>query len=360
MNKSRTRLIVTIIVVLAVIAAIVIVALLRSTVGEEEEFPVNMAVHTGTITRATLHRFITAYGMIMPQPAAPGQAPADSLVASPMAGVVSQVHCVEGRRVARGDLLFRLDSRVAEVAVERATKALAFAEAAFNRQKELLPVEGTSKKAYQEAEQQYDAARADLAAAQTDLALLSITAPLKGTVVKINTEPGESVELNTVLAEIIDLDRLVAEVSVPSAEAREMRVGQEAEFETGNASGRVVYVGSAIDDKTGTVPVRVSIPPSAGFQPGQFVGLRIASEVRRDVLAAPERAVVSDTIGGTEGTIVLVEGDQAVHKPVKIGIREGGLVEIQAEGLKEGTVIVTDDAYAVPAEPTRIHVVKGE
>ena len=358
MLKRRTALTAAILVAAAVIIIIALTKIGRKTGEEGEGTASDMAVHVGQITRATLHRLVTAYGSIEPEPAGLKRPPADAEVASPVAGVVAHIECVEGQRVEKGAVLFRLDSRVAEVALEKAKKNLAYAQENFERQKKLLPVEGTSKKDYLEAEQQYNDARSQLAAAETDIGLITITAPLSGTIVKINSEPGEAVELNTVLAKIVDLGRLVASVNVPSREGTSIRVGQSAQFEgAGAASGAVVYVGPQIDDKTDTLPVRVSLPAGVVFRPGQFVTLRIASEEHRDILAVPEAAVIADSIGADTGSIVVVEGDKADRKPVKIGLRESGLVEIQGEGLKEGTVIVTEDAYAVSRE-TKIHVVK--
>lgn len=356
MSKPRTG--VWIAVAVVVVLAVALIVVLKPKGGGEEETAVNMAVHAGTVTKATLHRFITAYGAVVPEPAAPGRVPADAEVASPVAGIVAHIDCVEGQRVAKGTVLFRLDSRVAEVALDKAKKALVYAEANFDRQSKLLPVEGTSKKAYDEAKQQLNAAQADVAAAETDLTLLHIQAPLDGTIVQINSEPGEAVELNTIMARIVDLGRLVAAVGVPSGEAVSLKTGQTALLDTGAVSGVVVYVGSQVDDKTGTVPVRVSIPPSGGFHPGQFLSVRIISEQHKDCLAVPEKAVVADTVGGSTGWIVLVQGDKAVRQPVTIGLREGGLVEVAADGLKEGQAIISDEAYAVPAEPTTIHVIK--
>jgi RND family efflux transporter MFP subunit len=279
-------------------------------------------------------------------------------VASPVAGIVARIECVEGQKVSKGTVLFQLDSRLADVAYEKAKKALAFAEENFERQKKLLPVEGTSKKSYLEAEQQLNAARSELAAAETDLALLRIKAPLAGTVVKINTEPGEAVELNTVLAAIVDLDRLVAAVNIPSREAALIKIGQSAQFETaGKIPGAVVYIGSKIDEKTDTVPVRMSLPAGAGFRPGQFLSVRIVCGEHADCLVVPEAAVIADSVGSETGKIVLVEDDKAAWKPVKIGFREGGLVEVIGEGLREGLVIVTEDAYAVP-DMTKIHIIQ--
>jgi len=357
MNKRRIGMAVVGLVAV-VLAAFVIMKLVHPKAGEEgEEVAADMAVHVGPVARATLHHVVTVYGSVEPEPAYGGRVPADAEVASPVAGIVAHIDCVEGRRVAKGDVLFRLDSRVADVAYEKAKKAVTFAETNFDRQKKLLPVEGTSKKAYQEAEQQLNDARGELAAAETELALLKITAPLAGTIVKINSEPGEAVESNTVLATIVDLDRLVAAVNVPSREAGPVKVGQTAQIEAGPVSGPVVYIGSKIDDKTDTLPVRVAIPAGAGFRPGQFLSVRIICEEHAGCLAVPEAAVIADAVGGETGTIVLVDGDKSVRKAVKLGFRENGFIEVIADGLKEGQVIVTVDAYAVP-DGTKIHIIK--
>jgi RND family efflux transporter MFP subunit len=357
MNKRRVG-VAVVVLVGVILAGFLIIKLVHPTGGEEsEEVTADMAVHVGPIARATLHQAVTAYGSVEPEPAGLGRIPADAEIASPVAGIVAHVDCVEGQRVAKGAVLFRLDSRVADVVLEKAKKALAFSEANFERQKKLLPVDGTSKKAYQEAEQQLNDARSELASAETELALLKITAPLAGTVVKINSEPGEAVESNTVLATLIDLDRLVARVNIPSREAVPVKVGQTALFDGSGVTGPVVYVGSKIDDKTDTLPVRISVPAGAGFRPGQFVSVRIICDEHAGCLAVPEAAVIADAVGSETGTIVLLEGETAVRKPVKFGFRENGLVEVIAEGLKEGQTIVTVDAYAVP-DKTKIHVLK--
>ena len=355
---SKRRIWIGLVILAAVILAVVVFLKIvkPKSGGENEEVAADMAVHVGTISRATLHRYVVAYGIVEPEPAGLGRIPADAEVACPVSGIVAHIDCHEGQYVAKGTILFRLDSRVADVAYEKAKRALAFAEENFERQKKLLPVEGTSKKSYLEAEQQLNTSRSELAAAETDLSLLKVQAPLAGTVVKINIEPGEAVELNTVLATIIDLERLVASVNVPSREAVSLKVGQPALFEGSPKPGVVLYVGSKIDDKTDTLPVRVSIPRGAGFHPGQFLSLRIVSEEHPNCLAVPEAAAIADSVGSEIGSIVLVEGDKAVRKAVKLGLREAGLVEVTGDGLKEGLVIVTEDAYAVPGE-TKIHII---
>ena len=354
------RQVVTGLIILAVAAAAVLVlikGLGPKSAGEEEGVVTDVAVHVGKIVRATLHRYVTAYGTVEPEPPGEGKEAAGAYLSAPVGGILTDIRCAEGRPVERGTVLFRLDTRLAEVAVTKAEKALVFAEQSYERQKKLLAAEGTSEKAFQEAELQLMTARNDLAAAKTELSLLEIKAPLTGTVVRINARLGQSVEPNAVLAEVIALDRLVVTARVPSREAGLLKPGQPVDIGAGReAAGKLAVVGKDIDPQTDTVLVRASIPAGAGFQPGQFLSLRIAAEERRDVLAVPEASLIADTVGGDAGSIVLAEDGKAVRRRVKAGLRESGLVEVEGEGLKEGLVIVTEDAYAVP-DGTKIHIV---
>lgn len=354
------RQVITGLIILAVAAAaalILIKGLGSKGAGEEEGIPTDVAVHVGKVVRATLRRYVTAYGTVEPEPPGEGRPAAGALISAPVAGILTDIRCVEVRPVERGAVLFRLDSRLAEVAVAKAEKELAFAGQAYERQKRLLAAEGTSQKAFQEADLQLQTARNDLATAQTELSLLQIKAPLAGTVVRISARLGQSVETNAVLAEVIALERLVVTAQVPSREAGLLKPGQPVDFGPGSAAtGKVTVVGKDIDPKTDTVLVRAAVPAGAGLRPGQFVTIRIVSEERRDVLAVQEASLIADSVGGDTGSIVLVESGKAVRRRVKSGLRESGLVEVEGEGLKEGLVIVTEDAYAVPAD-SKVHII---
>jgi membrane fusion protein (multidrug efflux system) len=352
--SKRRALVGLIILAVATAAVLLIVRGLRPKSGEEE-IVTDVAVHVGKITRATLHRYVTAYGTVEPEPPGDGRPAAGAFISAPVGGILAEIKCTEGRAVERGTLLFRLDTRLAEVAVAKAEKELRAAEQKYERQKKLLAADGTSQKDFQEAELAYNTARSELAAARTELSLLEIKAPLAGTVVRINARLGQSVETNAVLAEVIALERLVVTAQVPSREAGRLRPGQPVELGDGAAAaGSLLVVGKDIDPKTDTVLIRTSVPPGAGFRPGQFLRLRVVSEERRDVLVAPEESVVPGPGGGT--VLMMVEGGKAIPKSVKAGLRDGGLAEVEGEGLKEGLVIVTKDAYNITGE-TKVHIV---
>jgi membrane fusion protein (multidrug efflux system) len=311
----------------------------------EPEPVTEVAVQVGKVTRATLRAYVTAYGMVEPEPAGEGPA-ASASVAPSVPGVVVAVQCVEGQRVAKGEVLFRLDSRAADVAVEFATKTV-------EREEQLIQIEGTSAKALQDAQQQLDAAR-------VQQALLRVQAPLAGTVTRVNVKPGEAVDLTTVMAAIVDLDRLVVSANVPSTELGPLAVGQSAQvvFESSSLPliGSLTFISPQVDAQTGTAVVRVKLPSGSKLRPGQFVTIRIVSEEHADALAVPVESVVKNEEGAS--VISIVDGDTARQIPVEAGLRDDGLIAVRAEGLRPCMTVVTEGAYGLPEE-TKVRIIEN-
>lgn len=344
-------------IVAALIAAVALVAILRTGRAPDEGDPqTDVAVHVTRIGRGTVRHLVTAYGSVAPEPAGSDHRAGGAVITPFVDGVVAGVDAVEGSAVRQGAILVRLDSRMAEVAVQSARQQVDFTQQAFDRQEALLATDGTSQRAYLEARQQRDAARSALAAAETDLAYRRIASPLSGTLTRLNVVVGQHVDATTVLAEVVDLDRLVVTAEIPAREIAGIAVGQPVLLGDGDEApiGAVQVLAKGIDPVTGTYRVQASIPSGAGLTPGQFTDIRIVGDEHEDVLVVPEVAVVTTT--DAESWIVVVEGDRAARRSVTVGLRENGLVEVSGEGISEGLTVVTDEAYSLPEE-TAIHVV---
>jgi membrane fusion protein (multidrug efflux system) len=354
MKLGRPFLAVVVIATLAGVGALV--WWVRGSAGSgESELETDVAVHVGKITRQTVRAWVTAYGVVEPEP--PGVRPTAGARVSPTTpGVVTAVLCREGQAVEKGQPLFQLDPRAADVAADKARHALEYARTTLERQRKLMDVEGTSRRQLLEAEQAFAAAQADLNAAETQQALLRVVAPMAGTVARVAVKAGDGVDLTTTLAEIVNLDRLVVSAGVPSAQLGPLRVGQPAEVEvegTASLEGSVASIRPEVDERTGTALVRVSVPARSGLRPGQLVTVRIVSEERKDRLTVPVESVVKDAEGQT--VVALVKDGRAVQTPVKAGLRDAGRVEVEGEGLAEGLTVVTEGAYALPRE-TKVRV----
>lgn len=324
----------------------------QNTRAEESE----VTVQTGSITQTTLQRYVKAYGMVEPKPATTGKAAASSKIAAPVAGIVKQTDCEEGQAILQGFVLFELDSRAADDLVAKAQVAVDFAQKNFARKQQLNASENISRKLYDDAEQLLQTARKDLLTAQTQRALLKITAPLTGTVAICHVKVGEAVTLNAVLAEVIDVHRLDVALRVPSLEAGALRLKQAVSVSVGSATmnGQVTFISPQVDPLTDTVLVRASLPPTTDLRAGQFISASIVVEERPDRLAVPIDSVV---MRNKNALIAVVNGNTAKQHEVKLGLRDGNLIEIQGDGLSEGMTIVTQGVYGLPTE-TRIRVVK--
>jgi membrane fusion protein (multidrug efflux system) len=351
----------------AVIVAVVMltVAAVLGCRGKSEEAPASeptpeVSVTVAPIVRTTMHAYVTGWGTIEPEPATDGRPAATAHVAAPVSGLVTDVRVSEGQHVAQGATLFKLDSRITDVAVEHARQGVRFAEQLVQRQERLGPGEATSQKAYQEAQAQLTTARSELETTEAQRRLLDVKAPLDGTVVKLNTRTGDAVDPSTVLAELVDLNRLVVTASIRSVEAQQVKRGQRIELSPGTGSGTtaaaptatsaastIEYIGPQVNTATDTVLVRGRIPSGSAIKPGQFVNVRVMTGERPDRLAVPVESVLQGQ-GGSE--VALVQGDMAVRTAVKTGLREGTLVEVGGDGIREGASVVVQGAYGLPAK----------
>ena len=347
-----------IITALILAGAVFSLVFLQNAESEDENTEPQVDVAISKIQKATLRSSVTGYGYIEAAPAVEGRSPAGAKITSSVPGIVKEIKCYEGLNVKKGAVLFSLDSRIARAELEKAKQAMVFAEKAFKRQKELQQSDATSDKTFQEIENQLAAAKNDLAAAKTNLSYYRISAPFSGTITGLKVRTGEYVDSNSVMAEVIDLSRLVAVVNIPISEASDLRRGQTAEVRTGSGSspesGRLILLSPGVDAASGSVTVYIDLPPDTGLKPGRFVSARIISD-ERYCLAVPAESLVEDPEDGW--IISVVTGGRSKRIKVKTGLRDNGMVEVDAEGLREGMTVITLGTYALP-DDTKVNIIE--
>jgi membrane fusion protein (multidrug efflux system) len=302
--------------------------------GSEEKTEAVVTVQTNSLQRITLHRYLNGYGTVEPAPATADKPAAGGPLSSPSAGVVARVNVIAGQDVKEGDVLIELNS---------ATASYASAKAQVERQKKLFADQNTSLKNLQDAEAQ--------------LASLQIVAPVSGTVTRLLAKAGAAVDANAVVAEVIDLTRLAISVQISASDAHALKLGQIVQVGQ-SVTASLSFISPTVDPANGTVLAHALLPANCGLRPGEFLPVKIVTDVLPDCLAAPEESVVTDEEG--ESFIVLVKGQEAQRAEVEAGLREDGWVEISGENLKEGAAVVTVSAYGFPDEKTKIRIGNDE
>ena len=280
--------------------------------------------------------------------------------------------------------------QIAQLTVAKAESSLRFAVKNNDRQKQLAVDQGVSGKTVEQAAMDLAAARTDVAVSQKQLELLkstptreelhqeeakvaqatavlatakmqrqmmTIASPIDATVVAVTVNPGESVDVTKTLVQLVAMDRLIVDMDVPAdrlpaiADGLIARILPTTVISSGDSEnpilGKVAYVSPQVDVRNGSVMIGIDLPTNAPFRPGLTVKVRIITEEHKDVLVVPREAVVSDENG--DSVISILEKDQATHKTVRIGLEENGLIEIIADGLKEGATVVTAGAFGLPA-----------
>ena len=183
---------------------------------------------------------------------------------------------------------------------------------------------------------------------------LVIRAPADGIILERAVRLGDTSSSSNVMYRMARAGLVELHAELPERDVRDISVGDPVEVTAASGQkveGTVRLVGARVNDKTGLVVVRMSLPAMASLRQGGFARARLLRE-RADVLAVQESAIQYDSDGAFVQT---VDGkDQIRRVRVKTGGRAGGLVEI-VEGPPSGTrVVVQGGAFTLDGDKVRI------
>ena len=340
----------------SVVAALCLVALpgcSRKGAGGPTRVPV-------TVARAEQRAVpfeIVATGTVEPRQAA--------AVQSQVTGVVTRVAFREGDEVAVGDMLFRIDDRPFQAALDQAQAALARdaaqaqnAAPEAQRYAELVKQDYVTKSDYDAkratAEALTAALRADSAAvanAQLNLEWATIRAPIAGRTGRLLVREGNLVRANAAepLVVINQIRPILVRFPVPERSLPDIqrhrnnrlpvRVSPSKE-DTTASEGLLTFVDNAVDTTTGTVLLKGEFPNrDNALWPGEFLSVRLELYVDSSALVVPSQAVMT----GQQGTYVFVlnQDGTARSQPVTVQ-RTAGAYAVISQGVQAGDEVVTD------------------
>ena len=198
------------------------------------------------------------------------------------------------------------------------------------------------------AEAQVNAARGDEASAAAQVSYTKITSPIGGVVTDRPFYAGETPPTGAALITIMDLSQVVARAHISQIDASHLKAGDAAAIavpgEAKPIKGRVTLVSPALDPNSTTVEVWVQAAnPGARLKPGVSARVTMIGQTVPKAIVAPASALLTDTDGVT--SVIVLDTDNKPHKKkVKIGIRDGGDVQI-TDGLQGGERVVTVGAF---------------
>nr|WP_315225915.1 efflux RND transporter periplasmic adaptor subunit [uncultured Limnohabitans sp.] len=191
-------------------------------------------------------------------------------------------------------------------------------------------------------------AGADLARAR--LRYAQIQAPVAGTLIARNVEPGDVVQPGKVLMVLSPAGETQLVVQMDEKHLNLLKLGQVAQASADAYAGQrfsasLVFINPGVDAQRGSVLVKLQVPqPPAYLTQDMTVSVDIEVGHRRQAVLVPTEAV-HDLDGASPWVLRVVDG-RAVHTPVQLGLRTPTLCEVLG-GLKAGDWVVPITAALV-------------
>ena len=285
-------------------------------------------------------------------------------------GVIESLNFKEGTVVTKGELLYTIDPLPYQAKVNEAEGALAEAQARLAKAKSdlemvepLAKINALSKRELVAAKESYNAALAKMKAstasldnAKIELGYCNITAPITGLIgiskVRVGdyVRPGAAAVLNT----ISDMGDVRVRFTISEQEYirifREINkenstlkgVGQSISLKLSDGSyypqtGKMSFADRQIDPSTGAMTFEASFPnPDKLLRPGQYVKVGVVTDVRKNAIVIPQRAVIE--MQGIYQVYVVDKDNKAQMQIITPGpsFKDGYVVE---DGLKTGDKI---------------------
>ncbi|WP_374275771.1 efflux RND transporter periplasmic adaptor subunit [Brevundimonas sp.] len=300
-------------------------------------------------------------------------------------GYIQNVHFSDGDYVRRGQLLFTLDPRPAQAALNAARAQLSQAQAQLSlAQSELTRAEtllssqaisqaeaDTRRGAVEQAEAAVASANAAIRARQLELEFTRVTAPISGRVSDRRIDPGNVVAggssagdvLTTIVssspihfvfegseAVLLKYQRQAREGAAPI----QVRLQDEAEY---SRTGTLDFTDNAIDPASGVVRLRAVVPNADGFlKPGMFGQGRLAGSGSYQAMLVPDAAIATDA---ARRVVYVVAADGSVApKPVQLGPVVQGLRVIRS-GLAANDRVVISGLQRVQQPGVKVQAQNG-
>ncbi len=294
-------------------------------------------------------------------------------IRSRVGGYLDQVHFKDGAIVKIGDLLFTIDQRPFQAALEQATASLNvaktlvdFTKVQFDRAEKLsqtgnIPISTLDdrRREYLAAVAQTNGAQAAVVRAELELAYTQIKAPLSGRIDRRLVSVGNLVQADqTALTTIVSLDPIDFYFDVDErqflAYARDART-RKASLQQGAGgldvtvrladdmespvTGKLDFAENRIDQATGTMRIRAQIPnKDLILQPGLFGRLNMPGSLPYQGILVPDDAIGADQ----DRRIVYVVDDagKVSAKPIRLGPKLYGYRVVRSGLTGDETIVI--------------------
>jgi multidrug efflux system membrane fusion protein len=276
-----------------------------------------------------------------------------------VSGVIIGRHFQDGSDVKKGDLLFTIDPRPFQAALDQAKAQAVLYQLTLKRQEDLRRRNVIAQQDYDTAVANAQKSQAAAEAAQVNFDYCFIKSPINGRIGLRNVDVGNLVGPTTgALVTIQGLDPIYTDFTVAENDlplVRKYLGGPNVKVETYLADGSIAprigdlyFIDNAVQPGSGTVRARGVTPnPDRALWPSEFVRVRFILDMLKDATLVPSQAVQVSQSGPF---VFVVKTDNTVElRPVTPGQPQQGDLTVIESGVKpDETVVVTGQLALSP------------
>jgi multidrug efflux system membrane fusion protein len=280
-------------------------------------------------------------------------------VQAQVSGQITGRHFQDGSDVKKGDLLFTIDPRPYQAALDQAKAQTVLDQITLKRQQELRARSVVSPQDLDTAQANAHKSEAVAEAAQVNFDYCFIKSPINGRVGLRNVDVGNLVGPSSpALVTIQGLDPIYTDFTVAETDlglVRKYLGGAKVRVETRDPdaktaprTGDLYFIDNAVQPGSGTVKARASTPnPDHAFWPMEFVRVRFILDQLNDAKLVPSQAV---QISQSGPFVFVLKADNTVElRKVKPGQRQDSDLMVIEAGLQpDETVVVTGQLALAP------------
>lgn len=262
---------------------------------------------------------------------------------SEMAGRVVQINLPEGKLVRKGTLLVQLYNDDLLANLKKLQAQLEVQEKIYQRQSDLLKVDGISQSDFDQASLDVNTIKAGIEVQQTLIRKSQILAPFDGIIGLRNISVGAQITPSTQIATIRMEDKLKLDFSVPEKYSSEIKPGLNVKFtiygKDTEYDATVIATEGGIDAATRNIKVRALVnSKSEELVPGGFTNVQLTLGENKNAILIPTQAIIPQE---RNKSVIISKNGKAHFVLVKTGVRKESKVEI-TDGINMGDTIVTN------------------
>ncbi|MFD9900181.1 efflux RND transporter periplasmic adaptor subunit [Mesorhizobium sp. UC22_110] len=292
-----------------------------------------------------------------------------AVLATRVAGIISELPVKQGDHVKLGDTVLMLDAEEKISAVENARQLKGQRQAELDAAERLAKTGNLAKLQLDSARSALALATSQLSAAESELTRKEVKAPFDGVIDRVPVELGSAVPLGGEVATILSLDPVIARGEVSERDLGYLKIGDKANVRLVSgqvAEGTVRYISRDASAATRTFRVEIAIPNADGAIPAGMTAEITLSAKPTDAVMLP-RSVVTLGKKGDLGIRAVDKENKVMFFPIDlVDDMPGGLVlggiPTDARIIVAGQELVTegDIVQPVAADPQEIKKLVGD